>query len=172
MTTQGTSPLPPRIETPNPARAIETQTVLLSLAMLAWGEARGEIFAGKEGVLWTVENRVKLAPHYGRDARAVLFRKAQYTCFSKTDVNRAKLLRPLEHGTADEWHDSFIAAHRVWLGLAHDATQGATHYHASSLYPRNLPKWALAINVHRTVTIGRHMFYREEWPAEPSLKAA
>lgn len=137
---------------------------LICLAILDWGEARGEPIPGKEAVAYTVKNRLKLAPHYGTDWRSVIFKPAAYSCFLGGDINRTKLLRPLQWGLPAEWVACYTAAFRVFNGLGEDATQGSTHYHAAYLYPDHLPAWAHAPNVHRTVTIGKHMFYREEWP--------
>lgn len=150
-------------ELPDKALPLEQQRPLISLAMLVFGEGRGEPIEGKLGIAHTVGNRLKLAPHYGVGWQQIIFKPQAYSCFNRNDVNRAKLLDPLVWGSRADWEACYSAAYQVYHELAADKTEGSTHYVAARLYPDHLPAWCHAPNVKATVVIGGHRFYREEW---------
>ena len=145
-----------KLRYPDPERSIEQQDELVLLAMLIWGEARGESSLGKLAVANVVRNRVLAARRgYGLGFREVCLKPWQFSCFNANDPNRAKMLAPKRD---EVWVDCFSVAADVYEQRAHDNTERATHYHVAGM--TKLPKWAELFTP--TVLIGRHQFYRAE----------
>lgn len=157
------------ISLPDPSKTIEEQDEDVLLAMCIHGEARGEPLVGMAAVAQVVVNRKNdptqrsyLGCKKGgtRIRDVILFPKA-FSCFNANDPNREKLLRP----NKSRWVDCAIAAAAILSGKLPDSTDGSTHYHTirkpgfATVWP---PKWASHPKMVRTVSICRHIFYREE----------
>lgn len=132
------------------ATALDVDT----LARTIYGEARGESQAGKVAVAFVVINRVHGKAWFGRTIRGVCRKPWQFSCWNKSDPNRARLLAADE--SDPDFRDSKLAALAVVQGRAGaDPTDGATHYHASYISPR----WArdrLPVGC-----IGSHLYYND-----------
>lgn len=147
---------------PNPTLPYAEQDTLTLLAMLLWGECRGESADGKRAVANVVRNRVLLSPKYGDGWVRVMLRPFQFSCFLTADPNASKLLRPTEHGSLETWQECGEVAEQVFGGTQPDPTNGATHYctiaapRLTHVWP---PAWTWAMQARGTV--GAHAFFRE-----------
>jgi spore germination cell wall hydrolase CwlJ-like protein len=131
--------------------------------MLVAGEARGEQYAGKVGVAWTVRNRVEAdlkgdskPDWWGEGWAGVMLKRYQFSCFLPNDPNCRKLTKPLDHMSAAAWGECFQAAAVVFFGATPDNTAGADHYHVTNM--PNPPAWRDPMRI--TTTLGHHVFYR------------
>jgi hypothetical protein len=149
------------VEYPDAAKAVEDQTPLVTLAMLVWGEARGEAQPTRLAVAHTVANRRARRPRYGADWQNICLAPYQYDCFLPSDLNRTKLLFPVHFGTLETWQSCYQAAYLVFHALEIDATEQATHYFDDSLLPNHAPYWIHSQTFTHTVSLGRLHFYRE-----------
>lgn len=132
------------------------------LARTLWGEARGERTVGMVAVAWTIRNRVDAdlrndgkPDWWGEGYTGVCKAPYQFSCWLPNDPNYAYLSGALQIPSA-EMALCESAAQSVVSGAVSDPTGGATHYHATSIKP---PKWTAGAK--RTVTIGRHVFYKD-----------
>ncbi len=128
---------------------------IMLLALMGWGEARGEPELGKYAVAWVARNRVYARRNYGKTWEKVLLRKNAFSCFNDTDVNRDKLEDLVF--TIGAWPSMkihFIVAFNVYFGMGTDPTDGATHYFRKDLSP----SWAS--KMVKTAEIGNHVFYK------------
>ncbi len=57
---------------------------IMLLALMGWGEARGEPEEGKYAVAWVARNRVYARRNYGKTWEKVLLRKNAFSCFNDT----------------------------------------------------------------------------------------
>lgn len=123
------------------------------LAQAIYFEARGEPFEGRMAVAQVVVNRVR-DQRYPNDICTVVFQNEQrrhrcqfsFACDGRSDRPR---------NTA-AWSSALRLARLVNDGHLRDLTGQATHYHAIHV----APPWAEKLT--RTVTIGRHRFYRAD----------
>lgn len=106
-------------------------------------EARGEGVAGMQAVAQVVMNR---AANKATSICAVVYAHKQFS-WANTAKGRSK---PLE-GVSEVL---LVVAYQALAGAYKDATGGATHYHAACVKPR----WAK--HMEKTVTIGKHIFYK------------
>ena len=125
------------IDLPNPELPIEKQDELILLAMLVWGESRGESDDAKLAVANVVRNRV-LAGIYGGDSwYSVILSPEQFSCFNSNE--RSKLLEPLKWDSEKTWESCYNVAYSVYLGTAKDNTmydgKRATHYYSGERVP-------------------------------------
>ena len=127
------------------------------LARTIYGEARGEAPLGREAVAAVVINRVRIAEDkggywWGEDIVSVCQKPYQFSCWLPQDPN----LYQISSVTARDplFATCLRIARRAVLGLLHDPTLGATHYHASSIRPG----WAR--DQKPVARIGRHVFYK------------
>ena len=128
---------------------------IMLLALMGWGEARGEPEEGKYAVAWVARNRVYARRNYGKTWEKVLLRKKAFSCFNDTDINRDKLENMLfTPGLWKSMQPHFVVAFNVYFGMGTDPTNGATHYFNKRL----APKWAS--DMIKTVVIGEHVFYK------------
>ena len=171
----GTAILPPDLTTsaavPDPAAPPASQSPAVLLAMCLFGEARGEAEATLRAVAQVVLNRAA-HPHpvFGSRAsltleenlRRVILRPGQFSCFHPSDVNYAKLLRPLEAEDAPVWERCLRCAEDALASWnQQDAlTSNSDHYFDDSIQP---PSWADPAK--RTLKLGRLNFYRLYLPA-------
>ncbi len=118
-----------------------------------YGEARGEAQRGREAVAHVIMTRLASGKWFGGDTLSeVCLRPYQFACWNTDDPNRPKIM---DAGFEDK---AFIECMCAMLGamskLTIDPTDGATHYHASSVFP----DWAEG-HESSGLAIGRHIFY-------------
>jgi spore germination cell wall hydrolase CwlJ-like protein len=144
------------ISLPDPRKLFRQHTALQLLAMLIWGEARGESKEGKIAVAWTVKNRVLARKWWGKTWANVILGRWQYSCF--WEKVPSKMLRsPLKHDTQAVWDDCVGVAEGVYDGTIPDPSDGATHYY--EIHMKVAPDWAERLEYKEQ--IGNHKFYKE-----------
>lgn len=126
------------------------------LALLIYGEARGEKEAGRRAVGHVVLNRLYKSKRYGATLPAVILKKWQFSCFNQGDPNRAKLEKLAVDPEGEIYDQCLCVAANLLAGKDEDNTKGATHYFNPAVVK---PAWARKMK--HTVTIGNHEFYRE-----------
>ncbi|HKL24107.1 MAG TPA: cell wall hydrolase [Candidatus Nanoarchaeia archaeon] len=111
----------------------DSDTVLL--ARLVFGESRGSSLKTKISNAYTAVNRANDTIDWnGKDLREAILKPYQYSCFNKYDVNRKKLMNPVETDSSS-WAESMKVAYGVLKGIYRDPTDGATHYHTKDISP-------------------------------------
>ena len=122
------------------------------LARTIWGEARGESQQGRIAVGWVILNRTMHRRRWPDDVMGTCLEKYQFSCWLDSDPNRDKM----RGVTFDDpvFRRCYEAAVAVCNGSEVDPTQGADHYHTTSISPN----WADKSKV--TCTIGHHRFYK------------
>lgn len=140
---------------PDIGRSLAQQQQDVLLAMLIFGEARGETQEVKKAVANVVLNRWRFGG-FGKTLTHVILAPNQFSCFNANDINHTKMYRPLFYEKADVWDQCYFAGLTARLGIHEDPTNGATFYHDSRLgHP---PKdWG---PVEKTVQLGHLTFYR------------
>jgi N-acetylmuramoyl-L-alanine amidase len=131
-------------------------------ARTVFGEARGEIWASKLGVSYTIVNRANIAGLYrlksGHDhalfgdgtlAGACMVPN-QFSVWRKSDPNYKRLAHAAKQPGWEECVDAVMTAVR---GREKDPTSGSTHYTAKSARP----VWARG---RASIVLGNHKFYR------------
>ena len=141
---------------PNPNLGFSGQDPLILLAMLIWGEARGENAEGKLAVGWVVRNRTALQPRFGIGWKGVILKPWQFSCFNENDPNRVKLLTPIQHEGLAVWSACVAAASVAFAGDGHDPSNGGLVYFSKPITAPP-PAWG---NVRPTAQIGGLHFYR------------
>ena len=127
------------------------------LALLIWGEARGEPIEGQVAVGCVVRNRVARS---GQDWRTVCLAPKQFSCFNAADPNAPKIQRAAVVLMTGEPTPALAQA--VWIAqglLQHaviDNTHGALNYLTTELLQRKPPRWAIGRPV--LARIGAHTF--------------
>lgn len=132
-----------------------------TLARTIYGEARGETTEGREAVANVVINRIRFAQArqggrywWGNTFEFVCRKPWQFSCWNDDDPNREKLM--LVQAENDVFAECLEVARRAVDGELRDNTEGATHYHVTSMpFPHS---WGKPIDPH--LTIGRHVFYK------------
>ena len=131
------------------------------LALVAWGEARGEPVEGQLAVMNVVRNRVKRAGWFGAGYGAVILKPFQFSCLNPEDPNLEKILL-LADELKDALKDGDQPISQLWWlasGIVSDHltdnVHGATHYFASSI---PAPAWTKANTP--VAVIGHQQFYR------------
>tara|TARA_Y100000310_G_scaffold247602_1_gene253227 strand:- start:13530 stop:13958 length:429 start_codon:yes stop_codon:yes gene_type:complete len=128
---------------------------VMLLALLIWGEARGEPPEGKWAVGWVVRNRVYAERSYGKGWQGVMLKKKQFSAFNEGDVNREKMEEVVfMPGRWGELKECFVVAFNVFFGMGSDYSNGATHYFRKELSP----SWAR--KMEKTAEVGDHVFYK------------
>ncbi len=131
------------------------------LARTIYGEARGEFHRPDGGlsaliaVANVVTNRLRQGGWFGQTISEVCWKPYQFSCWNRGDPN----LLVIAHVKAgdDEIFDTCLrVAEKVMDGSWPDLTDGATHYHASTM--ETLPQWAKG--KRPTCKVGSHIFYR------------
>ncbi len=124
-----------------------------TVARTAWAEARGEGPLGMRAVVWVIHNRWA-DKRWPKTYAGVCQQRRQFSCWNKTDPNRAKLLK------VDFEDHSFRVAYgiaaAIMAGMEQDVTGQANHYHADYLDPP--PNWANPNKL--TCRIYRHIYFR------------
>jgi len=146
---------------PQKVQAFDENGEVYCLAKNIYFEAGNQPVAGKVAVSLVVLNRVEHHA-YPDNICDVVYQAKWKTNWKGVEV-------PIRHmcqfswfcdGKSDEpvdsatWMFSLATASRVLNGDFADYTEGATHYHADSVYPY----WADSLN--ETVVINNHIFYK------------
>lgn len=134
-------------------KILESLTDQKLLALVLYGEARGEPPIGKLAVAHVILNRARLGGWYGANVREVILRPYQFSCFNLNDPNFSKLISQAERNEFDA--SCFTVASLALEGVTVDPTGGATHYHTLAIDP----KWNDKMQFLKR--INRHVFYRE-----------
>ena len=134
--------------------------------VLLWGECRGQPLLGQVAVACSIMNRLHFPEKYGETLWDVMTRWAQYSCLWPTLAGEAnwgsvRHAAELLADTPRSYLQPRLAALYTLAGLAMehlllDPTDGATHYHATSIAP---PSWATVSR--QSARIGEHLFYRD-----------
>jgi len=129
------------------------------LARTLYGEARGEYAKTGLSSLIAVGNVIINrwhTPHkpFGKTLGAVCLKPWQFSCWNENDPNR----KVIENVTEQETLFKLCKTVSERIALCHwpDLTNGANHYHSTSL--DKTPQWAKGKKP--IVTIGRHIFYK------------
>lgn len=159
---------------PDQSRLVEEQDEDVLLAMLVWGEARGETPQGKLAVAYVPverrKRRLEMKKSSGNSLREIILTPYQFSCFNPTDPNRDKLLRPVESEGLLGWAACWSAAVAALTGQSENPAPGATHYVVRRLWSRpsaagRRPKWFEEPCIKSGTTsfiasIGNHVFAR------------
>ena len=138
----------------------ETRKELDCLADNIYHEAGYETEQGRMAVAFVTLNRVQ-DPRFPKDICGVVKQKTNYTCqFTWICENKVTDRQKQQYELSRE------AALYVYANYEKlkDITKGALYYHADYVNP----KWKL----QKTVTIGRHIFYREKGITHEETKLA
>jgi N-acetylmuramoyl-L-alanine amidase len=130
------------------------------LALLVYGESRGEPLLGQIAVACVVRNRLKLAVNTAPRWRDVCLAPKQFSCFNKDDANYPTVLlaadilmtRPL----ASDLQQALWIADGIISGACQDVTAGSVNYLTTQLLESKPPSWAR--NKPINVVIGHHSF--------------
>jgi spore germination cell wall hydrolase CwlJ-like protein len=122
------------------------------LSEVLYYEARGEGRRGQQAIAEVVFHRMNTG-NYGHSICAVVYEGAgrphcQFTFTCNGELTKGK--------DDDAWRESEALAAQILTGevALHNATGGATNFHAVSVSP----DWADSMN--ETTQIGKHIFYR------------
>lgn len=131
------------------------ESAVLCLALNVYHEARGEDTIGQYAVAQVTLNR-------SRDSQRTIcqevFRPAQFSWTNGLEVRAtrkgwvvADVAKPRER---EAWEKAKTVAEIAMFTNMDDYSNGATHYHATSM----TPYWTRGMQL--TTVIGRHRFYR------------
>ena len=148
-----------QIKLPKPDQDFSIQDIDTLLAMCIWGEARGEIPEGRQGVGAVIRTRSEHPRWWGHSYRSVILNPLQFSCFNEGNPNREKMLLPLRYDFSEVWDDCYWVAVGILDGSIADPTGGADSYFDDSLKNRP-PHWAME-HLFK-VKIGRLAFYKVE----------
>ena len=122
------------------------------LSEVLYYEARGEGRQGQQAIAEVVFHRMNTG-NYGHSICAVVYEGAGHPGCQFTFTCNGELTKGKD---ADAWRQSEGLAAQILTGEVslHNATGGATNFHAVSV----TPDWADTMN--KTTQIGNHVFYR------------
>lgn len=128
---------------PDPKKSFSQQDEDVLLAMLGWGEARGEPVEALIAVVHVPITRAKIKK---TSVSHECLREYAFSCFLANDKNSQKLLLPLKFGKSEEWDRCYRAAVDALQGLSQSPAKDATHYVVKSRWMRptaanKKPKW-------------------------------
>lgn len=119
---------------PNPAKPLAEQDTSVLLAMLIFGEARGQSYQAKVAVGCVVKNRAALhSTEFGKTLAAVMTRPWAFDCFNHSDPNHAKVWAPVAVEGEYVWDECYHAA-VVALSTALDYSGGALFYFSPPIH--------------------------------------
>lgn len=127
-----------------------------------YGEARGELFIGKQAVAQVIANR---ADRWHKTVKAVCFDKNQFSCLISSDPNYGKLFTiARDFKTALAQNRLLRECAAAWEGDRSEAARkmdGATFYRVpgtvNAWFDGQVEKGKLV----RTCQLGNHEFFRE-----------
>lgn len=132
------------------------------LALLIFGESRGEPVEGQIAVANVVRNRLRLAVNTAPRWRDICLAPEQFSCFNAFDPNAGPIAKAsinlMTSQPTPELAQALWIADGAISGAAKDNTHGATHYLTSWLLNTTPPRWAKGQPV--LVSIGDHSFLR------------
>lgn len=142
-----------------------TITAAKLLALVCWGEARGESIEGQVAVMNVIRNRYLGGEKYGRGWHGVILRPKQFSCLNPGDPNLEKILALGDRFEAETAQKSqplsqlWVLANGVVNGLILDNVKGANHYHVAPTRVGGVePAW---VNGAEPIAkIGSHWFYK------------
>ena len=146
---------------PSKIYAFDENNEIYCLAQNIYFESGNQPLAGKIAVTQVVLNRVN-HPNYPSTACGVIYQAKMRTNWKGVEVpvrNQCQFSWFCD-GKSDDpvdsptWLTSLNIARNVVQGAYGDITEGATHYHATSVHPY----WADSLN--ETVIINDHIFYK------------
>ena len=109
-----------------PVDSLDSLTDIDVVAKTIWGEARGEGLNGMTAVACVIMNRATKGGWWGRTPREVCLKPSQFSCWLKSDPNRAKILAVTQ--TDPQYQIAMSLANSVLTGTLTDITAGATSY--------------------------------------------
>lgn len=125
-----------------------------TMCRTVYGEARGELMAGRVAVARVILNRVRIGGWWGNSVGGVCRFPMQFSCWNPGDPN----LPRLSAVTADdpEMIPVVIACITAieLFDIGADPTNGATHYYVRGITP---PAWSK--NKIPVAEIGHHLFF-------------
>ena len=124
------------------------------LAVMIYGEARGESFYGKAAVAWVALNRYDKLPY--NSVCDVVVKKHQFT--SVVGKLKQAALAGFNPAKNAEWLESQQVAELAFDNVIPDPTKGATHF-LNPAKLKALPKWAKVFE--KTVVIENHHFFKQ-----------
>jgi N-acetylmuramoyl-L-alanine amidase len=130
-----------------------------TVSLCVWKEARGEGLVGMRAVAHVIKNRVA-NKDFPNDIHSVVYQKNQFTSMS-VPTDKEFNLMPASNDIAFQTFKQFVPG--VLDGSDEDPTLGACYYRnprtaTSGWFQRVIANDSL--NHPKTVTIGRHDFYR------------
>ena len=141
------------------------EAALICLALNIYHEARDQPFIGQVAVAQVVMNRVD-DPRYPDTVCEVVEQGPTYQWTDDFPVRHRCQFSWYCDGKSDKprddtaWDQSLLIAHGVMAGHLDDFVEGATHYHATYVWP----EWAASKTP--VVKINDHAFYRWEMSDE------
>ena len=139
---------------PNATDSVLTQLIAehRCLSQALYYEARGEGRVGEQAVAEVVFHRMN-AGNFGHSICAVVYEGSGHPGCQFSFTCNGDLDRPRDESA---WMKSEQLAAQILTGeiRLHNTTGGATHYHATWVYPF----WAPTLKI--TAQIGNHIFYR------------
>jgi len=139
------------------SRDLHDLPVSILLALLIWGESRGEPVEGQVAVACVVRNRVLRLSH---DWRAVILAPWQFSCFNADDPNAVKVQRAADvlmtGALTPALAQALWIAEGVIAGAVIDNTGGAKNYLTTALLQSRPPSWAVDRPI--LARIGAHSF--------------
>lgn len=126
------------------------------LARTLWGEARNQGITGMTAIACVVLNRVNSGiTWWGTNVRDACLKPFQFSCWLKSDPNRALLIGVTEDDY--QFAKAIDISANAMLGGFPDITNAATSYYVKTMpHP---PKWAEG--KEPCAEIGSHVFYKD-----------
>lgn len=124
------------------------------MALCIWREAGGEGDLGKRGVGWVIQNRADHPGWWGHTVVGVILCPYQFSSFNPGDHNHDRWPTDNSHS----WLDCQQIAYGIINGDDTDITDGATHYHDTSMgWPQH---WGDPGQYIHTLDVGELRFYK------------
>lgn len=125
------------------------------LAVMIYGEAKGESFYGKAGVAWTAINRFN--SYYYNSICDVVLNPDQYHAFQSKDLVQAASIGSIpKKANKAKWEESLRVAELAYDDIIPDPTYGAKYF-LNPAKIKKTPRWVFKLK--RKVVIGNHHFY-------------